>query len=132
MEYFALARSDIHMMQTKLPLRLLAVIMLTGALASCGAKDPVKAVQVSAPVAPNIVSIENAELPTLQSACTDRITANMPDPTAANVSYTPLSGEDGYQAEVILLTRGNAKPLKFDYTCHRAADGEVITKRISD
>lgn len=68
----------------------------------------------------------------LHAACTDQITAKMPDPTAANVTYAPLPGSDGYEATVALKTQSGGDPMMFTYSCVPTENGEVETKRVAD
>lgn len=109
------------------------LLPLAAVLVGCGADEPVKASQVSLPIAHSVSAtpLEDPAISILQSACTDRITAKMIDPTAVDIAFQPMSGEDSVQAEVKLLTQNNGTTIIFDFTCQRTADGEIITKRIS-
>ena len=113
-------------------------------LAGCGADAPDKT-PISKPVeTPTLKSApdnsaakaaaQNAAKQTaaFQAACRETITAKMPDPSAAKISYTPLSGADGFKAAVDLAAQEGGDVLTFNYTCTRTADGGVVTKRIGD
>ena len=77
-----------------------------------------------------------AETAAFQSACRDKITAKMPDPSAAKISYTPLSGPvsgaEGYRATVSLKQLSDGGSITLDFTCFKGADGGVVTTLITD
>lgn len=86
-----------------------------------------EAVQTMAPLTP-----EPSQDTALHSACTDQITAKMPDPSAADVSYDPLSGSDGYEATVALKPRAGGEPMVFTFTCQPTENGGVETKPVAN
>jgi hypothetical protein len=67
-----------------------------------------------------------------QATCRKKITAKMPDPSAAKISYRPLPGADGFQAEVRLQRQDDGADIRLDFTCIRNADGDIMTKLIAD
>ena len=77
-----------------------------------------------------------AETAAFQSACRDKITAKMPDPSAAKISYTslsgPVSGAEGYRATVSLKQLSDGGSITLDFTCFKGADGGVVTTLITD
>jgi len=133
-------------------LRFLSVAALAILLAGCGADAPDTA-PISQPIATPVKNpapennapkqaaedaaknaAENAARQTaaFKDACGEKITAKMPDPSAAKISYRPLSGTGGFQAEVSLARKDSGEPLKFNYTCMPDANGGVVTQRVGD
>ncbi len=99
------------------------------------AKSPDKAALLAKPLAKPASEIIEPEIDpnaAFHAACTDRITAKMIDPSAVDITYTPLAGEDGFQAAVNLQKQGDGGSIRLDFTCRRTAGGDVFTQLISD
>lgn len=120
------------MTKTHLPFKLGTTVSLALILSSCGAKAPTDASQTSLAALPAATQLDMSAAIELQSDCTDKITARMIDPAAANVSFTPLSDENGLQAQVKLLNRESGGTIELNFTCVRTANGEVVTTLVSD
>ena len=95
-----------------------------------------QAAEKAALLAAEIAAQKAAETAAFQSACRDKITAKMPDPSAAKISYTPLSGPvsgaEGYRATVSLKQLSDGGSITLDFTCFKGADGGVVTTLITD
>ena len=151
---------EIKMRDLRTAFRTLSYALLAAALIGCGSPDPVPAADIvpapaparditpetapspapspapaaNAPVTKTIPDAPVVEKPdpaaAFKAACTKRLKARMLDPTAASIKYTPLSGEDGFEADVTLLMADNGKVLHFTHSCRRTASGDVVTKQI--
>ena len=118
------------------PFKGFAFSCLALSLAACGVQeqaetisdDPIAAaaVQSAAPL-----SIKPTPDTGFQSACTDKITAKMIDPDAANIAYAPLQSDEGYDAAVT-LTKQDGSTVSLDLKCRRDAEGTITAQLIAD
>lgn len=120
------------MIKSRLLLVTALAVILAAVLSGCSADEPAASAPSPSTAASPIDLVQKLNPDAaFKSACTDKITAKMIDPSAADISYTPLSGEDGFRASVNLKTQGGGD-IALEFTCRRNADGDVVSKLISD
>lgn len=70
--------------------------------------------------------------PAFQSACAKQITAQMIDPTAAEISYSNMTTEDGIKASVTVTNPTDGSISALEFLCIPNGDGDAIAELLAD